>query len=598
MRKFLVVLNWFPKGRKSMRFRSRNYINSWGRFFWFAAFIVSTFVLFNGFSYSNFRFLFGERFEPVLKFARKTPTANAIVSGDHPVTQILSVRETVLLPDQVILFLKYPRSARLFTKEELDCVYLSVHNTSPVPRLKQSPARVDTEQLGEQIVRCPSGPRGLLITVGSKSNGVFPAGPTHHWDSLAYEALVDNDNTTVVFVKGLNLRPERVSNASRFECVYGEDFSRLKLVLRSEVLSIAQEIVRCRTPLIVLNSQKKVNSSVKVSVRIKGGGTLPSIARLGFLSDSGRDPLPTRKPHETCICTMARNQARFLKEWVIYHALIGVQRWYIYDNNSDDDTDQVIESLFNAGYNISRHIWPWIKTQEGGFSHCALRAKGSCEWIGFIDVDEFLHLPSGLFLHDVISNLTSTITSFGNISIGEIRVSCYSFGPSGLKRIPKQGVMVGYTCRLVVPERHKSIVKPEALNSTLINIVHHFHLRDDFRFIDVDRRMMVVNHYKYQVWEVFKQKFYRRVATYVADWKDEQNVRSKDRAPGLGTRAVEPVDWSSRFCEVTDTGLKDRVLRNFANPKNSLLPWQTTTNKKAGTWFVEEENTNKVQGKE
>ncbi|MBA0829434.1 hypothetical protein Goarm_014042 [Gossypium armourianum] len=481
-----------------------------------------------------------------MKFARKTPTANAIVSGEHPVTQILSVRETVLLPDQVILFLKYPRSARLFTKEELDCVYLSVHNTSPVPRLKQSPARVDTEQLGEQIVRCPSGPRGLLITVGSKSNGVFPAGPTHHWDSLAYEALVDNDNTTVVFVKGLNLRPERVSNASRFECVYGEDFSRLKLVLRSEVLSIAQEIVRCRTPLIVLNSQKKVNSSVKVSVRIKGGGTLPSIARLGFLSDSGRDPLPTRKPHETCICTMARNQARFLKEWVIYHALIGVQRWYIYDNNSDDDTDQVIESLFNAGYNISRHIWPWIKTQEGGFSHCALRAKGSCEWIGFIDVDEFLHLPSGLFLHDVISNLTSTITSFGNISIGEIRVSCYSFGP----------------------------------------------------FIDVDRRMMVVNHYKYQVWEVFKQKFYRRVATYVADWKDEQNVRSKDRAPGLGTRAVEPVDWASRFCEVTDTGLKDRVLRNFANPKNSLLPWQTTTNKKAGTWFVEEENTNKVQEKE
>ncbi|MBA0857977.1 hypothetical protein Goshw_019744 [Gossypium schwendimanii] len=512
MRKFLVVLNWFPKGRKSMRFRSRNYINSWGRFFWFAAFIVSTFVLFNGFSYSNFRFLFGGNF---------------------------------------VYFFSY-----------FFC-----------------------------------GPRGLLITVGSKSNGVFPAGPTHHWDSLAYEALVDNDNTTVVFVKGLNLRPERVSNASRFECVYGEDFSRLKLVLRSEVLSIAQEIVRCRTPLIVLNSQKKVNSSVKVSVRIKGGGTLPSIARLGFLSDSGHDPLPTRKPHETCICTMARNQARFLKEWVIYHALIGVQRWYIYDNNSDDDTDQVIESLFNAGYNISRHIWPWIKTQEGGFSHCALRAKGSCEWIGFIDVDEFLHLPSGLFLHDVISNLTSTITSFGNISIGEIRVSCYSFGPSGLKRIPKQGVMVGYTCRLVVPERHKSIVKPEALNSTLINIVHHFHLRDDFRFIDVDRRMMVVNHYKYQVWEVFKQKFYRRVATYVADWKDEQNVRSKDRAPGLGTRAIEPVDWSSRFCEVTDTGLKDRVLRNFANPKNSL-PWQTTTNKKAGTWFVEEENTNKVQEKE
>ncbi|GMJ04315.1 hypothetical protein like AT3G27330 [Hibiscus trionum] len=567
-----------------MRFRSRNYVVSWSRFFCFAAFFVSSFALFNGFSYSSFLFLFGEKFQPVLSFARKASTANAAVSSDFPVTQVLSIRETVLLPDQVILFLKYPPSARLFTKEKLDCVYLSAHNsnTSSEPRLKLSPARVEADHLGEQIVRCPSGPRGLVVTVGSESGGVLSPGPTHRWDSLAYEALVDNDNTTVLFVKGLNLRPERVSNASRFECVYGWDLSSFKRLVRSEVLSIAQEIVRCRTPLSVLNSQQKVNSSVRVSVRIKGRGILPSIARVSFFSDSGHYPLPTRKPHEVCVCTMARNQARFLKEWVIYHAAIGVQRWYIYDNNSDDETDKVIESLFDAGYNISRHIWPWVKTQEGGFSHCALRARDSCEWVGFIDVDEFFHLPSGLLLHDVVQNITS------NISIGEIRVSCYNFGPSGLKQLPRQGVTVGYTCRMALPERHKSIVKPEALNSTLINIVHHFHLREDFRFIDVDRRMLVVNHYKYQVWKVFKEKFYRRVATYVADWKNDENAGSKDRAPGLGTKPVEPDDWSSRFCEVTDTGLKDMVLHNFADPENSILPWQTADGEIAGSSFVGE----------
>ncbi|XP_038998347.1 glycosyltransferase family 92 protein RCOM_0530710-like [Hibiscus syriacus] len=563
-----------------MRFRRRNYVVSLHRFFWFTAFAVSFFVLFSGFSFSSFRFLFGEKFQPVLSFARKASTVNAAVSDDFPVTEVLSIRETVLLPDQVVLFLNYPRYARLFTKEELDCVYLPARNstTSSEARLKLSPARVEAERLGEQIVRCPTGPRGLIVTVGSEPSGVLPPGPTHRWNSLAYEALVDNDNTTVVFVKGINLRPDRVSNASRFECVYGWDLSWSKLLVRSEVLSIAQEIVRCRTPLSVLISQQKVNGSVRVSVRIKGRGILPSVARLGFLSDSGHYLVPTRKPHEMCVCTMARNQARFLKEWVMYHAEIGVQRWYIYDNNSDDDTDKLIESLFDAGYNISRHIWPWVKTQEGGFSHCALQSRDSCEWVGFIDVDEFFHLPSGLLLHDVIQNLTSFETRSKNIPIGEIRVSCHSFGPSGLKQMPQQGVTVGYTCRIMFPERHKSIIRPEALNSTLINIVHHFHLRDRFRFIDVDRKMLVVNHYKYQVWEVFKEKFYRRVATYVADWKDDHNVGSKDRAPGLGTKPVEPNDWSSRFCEVTDTGLKDMVLHNFADPKNSLLPWQTVDN--------------------
>ncbi|XVE67776.1 hypothetical protein DITRI_Ditri09bG0015200 [Diplodiscus trichospermus] len=601
MRRLWLLFIGFEKSASSMRDRRRHDVVSWNRFFWFTSVVVFSVVLFTGFSFSTFRLLFGETYHPVLGFTRRASTVNAVISNEFRATPAVSVRETVLLPDQVILFLKYPPSARLFTKEELVCIYLSAHDNSSTPRLKKPPARVDAELLGEQIIRCPSCPLGMIVTVGLKSNGILPAGPTHRWDSLAYEALIDNDNTTVIFVKGLNLRPERVSDASKFECVYGWDFRRLKLLLRSEVLSIAQEIVRCRTPLSVLNCLQKVNSSVKVSVRIKGNGILPSIARLMHVADSGHDTAPTRKPHEMCICTMARNQGRFLKEWVMYHAQIGVQRWYIYDNNSDDDTDSVIEALFEANYNISRHIWPWVKTQEGGFAHCALRARDSCDWVGFIDVDEFFHLPTGLMLHDVIRNSSSITTrlndsELGNrnsIPIGEMRVSCYSFGPSGLKHVPPQGVMVGYTCRMMAPERHKSIIKPEALNSTLINVVHHFHLTDSFRFIDIDRAMMVVNHYKFQVWEVFKEKFYRRVATYVADWQDEQNVGSKDRAPGLGTRAVEPVDWSSRFCEVVDTGLRDRVLQNFANPGTSLLPWQNANDEETGFSLVEEKKSRK-----
>ncbi|KAK6256348.1 Glycosyltransferase family 92 - like 3 [Theobroma cacao] len=561
-----------------MRDRRKHDVVSWSRFFWFTAVVVVSCVVLTGFSFSTFRLFFGETFHPVLGSTRQTSTMNAVVSNEFPVVPVLSIRETILFPDQVILFLECPPRARLFTKEELLCIYLSADNNSSETRLKKPPARVDSRQVGEQIVWCPGCPRGLIVTVASKSNGVIPAGPSHRWGTLAYEALIDKDNTTLLFVKGLNLRPERVSNASRFECVYGWDFSRLNLVLRSEVLSIAQEIVRCKTPLSVLNCQQKVNGSVKVSIRIKGNGLLPSVARLRHLVGPGLQPVPTRKPHEMCICTMARNQARFLKEWVMYHAQIGVQRWYIYDNNSDDDTDSVIESLSDANYNISRHIWPWIKTQEAGFAHCALRSRSSCDWVGFIDVDEFFHLPSGLTLQAVLRNLSSRAPSLdteaAHIPIGELRVSCYSFGPSGLRHVPRQGVMVGYTCRMTAPERHKSIVRPEALNSTLINVVHHFHLMHGFRFLDVDKTMMVVNHYKYQVWEVFKEKFYRRVATYVADWKDEQNVGSKDRAPGLGTKAVEPVDWSSRFCEVLDTGLRDRVLQNFVNPKTYLLPWQ------------------------
>lgn len=94
--------------------------------------------------------------------------------------------------------------------------------------------------------------------------------------------------------------------------------------------------------------------------------------------------------------------------------------------------------------------------------------------------------------------------------------------------------------------------------------------------MDLPQSIAVINHYKYQVWEAFRSKFYRRVATYVADWKNSQNEGSRDRAPGLGTEAIEPPDWRLQFCEVWDTGLRDFVLANLGDISTGVLPWDTS----------------------
>ncbi|KGN45734.2 hypothetical protein Csa_005102 [Cucumis sativus] len=542
-----------------MRDRRKRNVVSWSALFWCTFFLL----LLSYLLFTSSRFFSPDTFHPELVHTLPTPL-NKALSDDSSLHFRSSLQETVTLPDQALVFLNHPQTVRPFAKEDINCLYFPAN--SSVPHSWRPPIDVDGEEhLRKQMVRCPLPPPGFTVSIRVRSNAQLQGGHSHRWDLLVYEALVDRDNSTVVFVKGLGLRPERVSNASKFECVYGWDFRKIKYVLRSNVMSIAQEIARCTTPRSVLSNPNRTHDSVKVSIRVKGGGTLNSIAR-PLLSPGLRTP--DRKPHEMCICTMLRNQAQFLKEWVIYHAHIGVRRWFVYDNNSDDDIEDVIASIFSVKHNISRHIWPWIKTQEAGFAHCALRARDSCKWVGFIDVDEFFYLPSGLSLLDVLRNQAK------NVSVGEIRVSCHSFGPSGLTQMPPQGVTVGYTCRKATAERHKSIVNPEVLNSTLINVVHHFHLRDGFHYMNLERSEMVINHYKYQVWEVFKEKFYRRVATYVADWQEDQNAGSKDRAPGLGTKAVEPEDWSSRFCEVNDTGLRDVVLQNLTNRRTHLLPWQ------------------------
>lgn len=493
-------------------------------------------------------------------------SARGVITGDSPENSVVLIQEAVISPDEALFFLKYPSSTRLFTKDELDCVYPSPDSSSPSSS-RTPPNSVDDEYSGPQIIRCQAPPRGSQVSLAVKKtkDTQLPAGPTYRWDSLAYEAMIDWDNTTVVFVKGFNLRGGKVADPTKFRCVYGWDFRNPKLMLHSYVVSVAQEIVRCKTPLSVLNSPQRFGSHpIKVSVRKVGNkDPLDSIARLQVRLK----PSPTdTKEHEMCVCTMLKNQARFLREWILYHAEIGVQRWFIYDNNSDDNIEDILKSLGHHT-NITRHVWPWIKTQEAGFAHCALQARDSCEWVGFIDVDEFLYLPKNKSMQHVLKQQKSS-------GIAELRVPCHSFGPSGLKQVPIKGVTVGYTCRLAYPERHKSIVRPEALDPTLMNVVHHFRLSRGYKYANVDRNVMVVNHYKYQVWEVFKEKFHRRVATYVSDWQQDQNAGSKDRAPGLGTRAVEPEDWHTRFCEVTDNGLRDQVLRTFTDPNTRRLPWQ------------------------
>ncbi|KAG0483299.1 hypothetical protein HPP92_011383 [Vanilla planifolia] len=307
---------------------------------------------------------------------------------------------------------------------------------------------------------------------------------------------------------GHNLRPARLSNPASFECIFGWDFSHPKFYLSAEVTSAAQEIFRCRTPLSILHRRYtgrhlQAFKSPLVSVRFKAHGSfpLPSIARPEPLSSL--PPMPRLlKPHRMCVCTMLRNQARFLREWILYHSRIGIERWFIYDNNSDDDIEHVVVSL-STKWNllISLHEWPWVKTQEAGFAHCALRARPSCEWVGFLDVDEFLYFPSPeVKLHDVLRNYSKTPW------VAEIRTACHSFGPSGRKKSPPEGVMIGYTCRIAPAERHKSIVRPEALNPSLINVVHHFHLKNGMKYVNMDLRIMVINHYKYQAWGRFSRR--------------------------------------------------------------------------------------------
>ncbi|KAK9666579.1 hypothetical protein RND81_14G195300 [Saponaria officinalis] len=493
------------------------------------------------------------------------------------------IEHTILFPDFLLVILANNGnnfSMYNISYYKIDCVY----NGSVYPMLN-----FDGFDSGESrwFVRCPIPPLNNLVAVGLRLHRdkvaqlVAENQTILSWSNkLVYEATFDGEEIVAIFVKGLGLNGEKRSNPSQFFCKFGKS-----LELSTKAITAAQEVIRCPLPLGVTRSSiVEKNEEIQVTIERKIGSksyVVPSIAKLHKKNDNDFIKGNNNYKYELCACTMVWNQAAFIKEWIAYHAWLGIQRWFVYDNNSDDGLREVISDLNSENYNVSRHSWPWLKSQEAGFAHSLLKARDQCSWIAFFDVDEFYYFTSPKLGHkvkeehagqnrlrDVVHNLSSSPFK------GQMKTNCYNFGPSKLRESPKEGVPLGYTCRLRNFDRHKSIVRPDSVDESLLNRVHHFELKPGFSGKTLSLKTAVINHYKYPVWDVFKAKFERRVSAYVVDWKENKNEESKDRTPGLGTEAIEPQDWSSRFCEVWDTRLRDFIRSNLANFNSTLLlPW-------------------------
>ena len=50
----------------------------------------------------------------------------------------------------------------------------------------------------------------------------------------------------------------------------------------------------------------------------------------GLLSDAGEQNM--------AICCAIHNEGRFIGEWLLFHRLMGVDKFYLYDTGSDDNT--------------------------------------------------------------------------------------------------------------------------------------------------------------------------------------------------------------------------------------------------------------------
>ncbi|TVU07541.1 hypothetical protein EJB05_40901, partial [Eragrostis curvula] len=495
-------------------------------------------------------------------------------SGGQSPVEVEQAPAAILLPDWEVLVLLHPADQGIGSSNAT-CAFPG-GSSSPARALGRLPSSSSSSGgrlaytcvMPRPVRRRQPFPAPRLITGDADQVDSGSVEMLRWRGRLVYHAVALDGGDVLVFAKGVNQR--QGVNRKDVRCVYYGINDGVQL----GAVTSAQQVFRCPPPP-SLSSSSSASAEVRVTLAVAGEDPVPSMATY---SRPAAIPSPSNEKKVTiCACTMVRDVAKFLREWVVYHAAVGVDRFFLYDNGSGDDLADQVGQLRSAGYDVSVQAWPWPKTQEAGFSYAAAAHRDSCEWMAFIDVDEFIVSPSWAKSRKPTPRMLRSLVAAVDPDVGQVTLGCKDFGPSGRTMHPQEGVTQGYTCRRRGEERHKSLVRLDAVHPSLLNSVHHFELRPEFRWERSGRAR--VNHYKYQAWDEFKVKFRRRVSTYVADWTDTVNPGSKDRTPGLGFSPVEPAGWPHKFCEVEDTLLRDLTRKWFGVgfTNNQLPPPHTTS---------------------
>lgn len=112
---------------------------------------------------------------------------------------------------------------------------------------------------------------------------------------------------------------------------------------------------------------------------------------------------------KSLLCAIARNENRYLKEWIDYHYNLGFDKIIIFDNN---DTEFIpfdnVEIINYRGKHISNpkenmFCYPSNGIQEEAYNDCYFNHSNNYDWIAYLDIDEFLVLDNDLKVNEFLS---------------------------------------------------------------------------------------------------------------------------------------------------------------------------------------------------
>lgn len=220
----------------------------------------------------------------------------------------------------------------------------------------------------------------------------------------------------------------------------------------------------------------------------------------------------TSKPshkYQLSICAIFKNEADWLDEWILYHhKVLGVEHFYLYNNESTDDFESVLKPFIEKGL-VELIYWdsknpdhlafgafmdaPWNAAQIGAYNDCLKRkALGVSKWVAMIDIDEYI-VPK-----KSVKSFYHLLNQAEKNEKGTVSIHWRMFGTSGVEKLEEGEFLTEKLYRRSIDEDPKnqtvkSIHRPEAVGFCLIHIAEQ--LKPGFGAKTFKPELVQLNHY-------------------------------------------------------------------------------------------------------
>lgn len=205
------------------------------------------------------------------------------------------------------------------------------------------------------------------------------------------------------------------------------------------------------------------------------------------------------------IVLCVKDESSYLQEFIEYHKLMGVDHFYIYNNNGTDNSKDILLPYIKAGL-VTYQDYPGIKVQNNIYENAVNNYKYETKWMMIIDIDEFV-LP---LKH---KNIPAFLKDYDKFS--EICIHWMLYGDSGQKKRKPGLVIERFTHNEGVGNKHvKSVFNPRKVFLPRIHYSFVWGKSVDENkqpvYSAIDNKAPVniirINHYVIKSWEEFINK--------------------------------------------------------------------------------------------